>query len=77
MSVEMASMARNAIEHPEKASDKPAAGLSGLESALAAYSKILEANPSAHSKKMDELLKVQASGGLADYVNREWKKSCK
>jgi hypothetical protein len=77
MSIEMSSMAKTAIEHPEKSSDKAAVGLAGLESAMKAYSKILEANPSAHSKKMDEMLKLQAAGTLGEYVTKEWKKSCK
>lgn len=77
MAAEMSGSARYAIEHPEKASDKVAAGQAGFESALKAYAAILQSDPSGHSKKMDEMVKLQTSGGLSEYVNKQWKKQCK
>lgn len=75
MAAELGSMAKSAIEHPEN-TDKQAIGMAAMEAALNAYGKILEANPKAHSKQMDEMVKLRASGGLKDHLSKEWGK-CK
>jgi hypothetical protein len=77
MATEMSGSAAYIIQHPEKAKDKEAAGKAGFESALKAYSVILASDAASHSKKMDEMLNLQASGGIADYVHKQWKKQCK
>ncbi len=75
MAAELGSMAKSAIEHPEN-TDKQAVGMSAMEAALNAYAKILQTNPKAHSKQMDEMVKLRDSGGLKDYLGKEWDK-CK
>lgn len=77
MGAELASSAAYIIQHSEKATDSLTVGIAGLDSALKAYSVILQSDPSAHSKKMDQMLELQASGGLGDYVKKQWKKECK
>jgi hypothetical protein len=58
------------IEHLDKADDKGAQYVAGVEGALKAYSAILSVKPDAHSKALDELLQKQSQGQLADYVVR-------
>jgi hypothetical protein len=63
------------IEHPDKAGDRVAESVAGMESVLRAYNGILKANPDAHSKPLDDLLKKQSKGELPDFV-REATKYC-
>jgi hypothetical protein len=65
------------IEHPDKANDKIAQYLAGVEGALKAYSAILIAKPDAHSKPLDDLLQKQSQGKLADYVRETSSQGCK
>ncbi len=55
------------IEHPEKKNDRVAQYTAGVESALKAYKGILRADPVA-SRPLEELLKKQSDGKLADFV---------
>ena len=64
------------IEHPEKAKDSAAINLAGVESVLKAYQAILKQNPQATSAALDDLVKKQGKGKLADAV-REASKQCK
>lgn len=65
------------IEHFDKADDKAAQYVAGVEGALKAYSAILIAKPDAHSKPLDELLLKQSQGQLADYVRDTSNQGCK
>ena len=71
------SMGAFLIEHPDKADDKGAQYVAGVEGALKAYSAILNVKPDAHSKALDELLQKQSQGQLADYVREASSKGCK
>lgn len=53
-------------ENPGKASDAKAVNLSALESVLKAYQAILRDKPDARARQLDDLLKKQAQGKLAD-----------
>lgn len=55
------------IEHPDKKSDRVAQYTAGVESALKAYKGILRADP-VTSRPLEELLRVQSEGKLADFV---------
>ena len=64
------------IEHPEKAKETAAVNLAGVESVLKAYQAIRKQNPQVTSADLDELVKKQGKGKLADAV-REASKQCK
>jgi hypothetical protein len=55
------------IEHPDKKSDRVAQYTAGVESALKAYKGILRADPIS-SRPLEELLRLQTEGKLADFV---------
>lgn len=59
------------IENSDKASDTKAASLAAVESVLKLYSAILQQKPDAKSKLLDDLLKKQNQGKLADVLNKE------
>jgi hypothetical protein len=63
------------IEHPDKKGDTTAQFLAGVESALKAYSAILNTDGTVKSKALDDLLEKQKHGKLADFV-RSASKSC-
>jgi hypothetical protein len=55
------------IEHPDKKNDRVAQYTAGVESALKAYKGILRADP-VTSRPLEELLRLQSDGKLADFV---------
>jgi hypothetical protein len=59
------------IENPDKASDTKAINLAAVESVLKLYSAILQQKPDAKSKLLDDLLKKQSQGKLAEALNKE------
>ncbi len=61
------------IEHPDKAKDRDAQYVAGMEGALHAYQSILKAKPDATAKELDDLLDKQKKGTLAAFVRA----SCK
>ena len=65
------------IEHADKADDKDAQYLAGVEGALKAYQSILKGAPNAKSKSLDMLLEKQDKGQLADFVREQAKSGCK
>lgn len=76
LSVQFAfAMAAYLIQHPEKAADKNAQYLAGVEGVLRAYKAILKSKPEAKSRALDELLARQADGSLSDMV-REATRLC-
>jgi hypothetical protein len=58
------------IEHPDKAGDEVAPYIAGVEGVLRAYKSTLKSEPEATSDELDELLKLQVAGTLADYVRK-------
>jgi hypothetical protein len=56
------------IEHPDRADDKAAQSVGGMEGVLRAYGAILKADPAAHAKSLDDLLQKQREGKLAATV---------
>lgn len=58
------------IEHPDKATDQVAPYIAGVEGVLRAYKSTVKSEPEAKSDELDELLKMQAAGTLADYVRK-------
>jgi hypothetical protein len=56
------------IEHPEKAKDRVAVNVAGVEGALRAYQAILKAQPRATSSGMEELARKQKAGTLVKFV---------
>lgn len=65
------------IEHPVEGKDAATAGIAAMESMLRAYQKIVEQDPKAHSKEMDEVIEIQKQGKLIEYVRGRWGKTCK
>ena len=63
------------IEHPDRKDDTVAQYTAGVESALKAYKGILRADPEV-SREMEDLLRKQSQGKLADFV-KESSKACK
>ena len=56
------------IEHPDKAKDRNAQYVAGMEGALQAYQSILKTKPAATVKELDDLLDKQKKGTLAAFV---------
>ncbi len=56
------------IEHPDKAKDRDAQYVAGIEGALHAYQSILKIKPDATAKQLDDLLEKQKKGTLAAFV---------
>jgi hypothetical protein len=65
------------IQHPDEGKDAATAGLAAMESTLRAYQKIVEQDPKAHSKEMDEVVEIQKQGKLEEYIRDRWTKTCK
>ena len=63
------------IEHPDKKNDPVAQYTAGVESALKAYKGILRADPVV-SRTMEDLLKKQSEGKLAQFI-KDSSKDCK
>jgi len=61
-------MAVYLIQHPDKAADRNAQYLAGVQEALRTYKSILKSEPRAQSGAMDELVGKEAEGTLADFV---------
>ncbi|HET6932935.1 MAG TPA: hypothetical protein VFI45_21605 [Candidatus Acidoferrum sp.] len=61
------------IESPAKAGDVAAMNVAAVESVLKVYSAILQQNPEAKWKTLDDLLKKQGQGKLDETVRRQCK----
>ncbi|HYL92454.1 MAG TPA: hypothetical protein VEW69_04790 [Alphaproteobacteria bacterium] len=61
-------MGRFAIEHPDKAGDKDAVFLAGVETALKGYQEIVKDKSNARSTALDTLLQKQKDGKLKESV---------
>ncbi len=72
----MYSTAAFVIEHPERANDKTAQYVAGVEGVLRAYTATLAAKPDAHSKPLDDLLQKRTQDQLADTVRDYATKGC-
>ena len=70
------SQAKFIIEQPDKANDRAAVQLAGVEGALRSWQAIKAAKPKAKFPLMDELIAKQQAGTLAEHV-QEGLKSCK
>ena len=68
-------MAAFLIQHPDKAADKSAQYLAGVEGVLRTYKAILKSRSEAKSRALDELLARQSDGSLNDMV-REASRLC-
>jgi len=64
------------IEHPDEGKDAATTGVAAMESMLRAYQKILEQDPKAHSKEMDEVVEIQKQGRLAEHIRGLWAEKC-
>lgn len=62
-------MAVYLIQHPDKAADRDAQYLAGVQEALRTYRSILKAEPRAQSGALDELVAKDAEGTLTDFVH--------
>lgn len=62
------SQAKFIIENPDKAQDRNAVYLAGVEGVLRTWQSIKAAKPKAKFPLMDELLQKQQDGSLADHV---------
>lgn len=58
------------IENTNKAADTKALNLAAVESVLKTYSAILQQKPDAKAKLLDDLLKKQSQGKLADSLKQ-------
>jgi len=65
------------IQYPDKGKDSATAGLAAMESMLRAYQRIVEQDPKAHSKEMDEVVEIKRQGKLEEYIRGRWTKTCK
>jgi len=63
------------IQHPDKAADKSAQYLAGVQESLRTYKSILKGQPRAQSGALDELVAKEAEGTLTDFV-REASRIC-
>lgn len=57
-------------QYPDRAKDKYAYMVAGLESALRSYEIILPKNPKSRLPLLDELVKVRNDGRLIDFVKK-------
>ena len=64
------------IENPGKSSDRIAQYLAAAQGALKAYSSILQQNPKAKSKPLDDALQKQSDGQLRAFVEDAVAKHC-
>lgn len=61
------------IEHPERANDKLAVSLAGVEGVFKAYERILAQKPKAHFKSLDALIEAKSRGTLESIVAQNMK----
>lgn len=61
------------IEHPERANDKLAVSLAGVEGVFKAYEAILDQKPKAHFKSLDALIEAKSKGTLETIVAQNMK----
>ncbi|MEO7975492.1 MAG: hypothetical protein ABIU84_18070 [Thermoanaerobaculia bacterium] len=61
------------IEHPERAQEKLAVALAGVEGTLKTYEAVLMQKPKAHFKSLDALLEAKSKGTLESIVARNMK----
>jgi hypothetical protein len=73
----MLSSAAFVIENPDKAKDSAAQYVAGAEGALKAYSALLQQDPKAKSKVLDEMQEKQSQGRLKDSVEEIATKTCR
>ncbi|HSY93263.1 MAG TPA: hypothetical protein VK812_18010 [Candidatus Binatus sp.] len=66
-----------AIENPDQAKDQSAQYVAAAESALKAYSAILQQDPKARSKPLDEVVQRQSEGKLKESVQDAANKTCR
>jgi len=77
VAVDVAATVAFVIQHPDEGKDAATAGLAAMESVLRAYQKIVEQDPQAHSKEMDDVAEIQRQGKLEGYVRSRWSETCK
>jgi len=65
------------IQHPDEGKDAATAGFAAMESMLRAYQKIVEQDPQARSKEMDDVVEIQSQGKLEEYIRSRWTEACK
>jgi TonB family protein len=65
------------IQHPDEGKDAATAGFAAMESMLRAYQKIVEQDPQARSKEMDDVVEIQRQGKLEEYIRTRWTETCK
>src|SRR5271157_708594 len=65
------------IENPDKAADRLAQFVAGVEGALRAYNAILQQKPDAKSKSLEEVLQKQSQGKLLEFVRDAADKGCR
>lgn len=61
------------IEHPDRANDKLAVSIAGVEGVFKAYEAILTQKPKAHFKSLDALLEARSKGTLESIVAQNMK----
>jgi hypothetical protein len=65
------------IQHPDESKDAATAGFAAMESTIRAYQKIVQQDPKARFKEMDEVVEIQSQGKLEEYTRDRWTKICK
>jgi hypothetical protein len=73
----MFSSAAFIIEHPDRAKDKVAVNLAGVEGALRFYEAVLKAKPKAKQDFLDGLIAKREKGELKAYVQEIAETTCK
>lgn len=63
------SEAKYILEHPEKAADRHAVNVAGVEGVLRTYEAMKQAKPKVRFDTMDQLLEMRAAGGLDAFVD--------
>lgn len=56
------------IEHPDRANDKLAVSIAGVEGVFKAYEAILAQKPKAHFKSLDALIEAKSKGALESII---------
>jgi hypothetical protein len=63
------SQAKYILEHPDKAADKHAVNIAGVEGVLRTYDAMKRAKPKVKFAPMEQLLQLQSNGGLDAFVD--------
>ena len=63
------SQAKYILEHPDKAADKHAVNIAGVEGVLRTYEAMKRAKPKVKFAPMEQLLQLQSNGGLDAFVD--------